>query len=98
MMLDFPANPSDGQVFDAPNGVGYAWSAEFGVWLVAGLGPGRSVWRQLGRVVPDGTRHFIDFIDIPADINDLQCFFDLMPTTNDDNLRLLFYDGDGALI
>jgi len=34
--IDFPASPTDGQLFSAPNGVIYQWSAVFTAWLALG--------------------------------------------------------------
>jgi len=36
MALDFPASPTDGQQFNAPNGVMYVWNAAGGLWLAQG--------------------------------------------------------------
>lgn len=33
-MLDFPNNPVDGQIYNAPNGVSYVWSLLHGAWDV----------------------------------------------------------------
>jgi len=35
-MLDFPASPTDGQQFNAPNGILYQWNAAGSVWLAMG--------------------------------------------------------------
>ena len=32
-MIDFPASPTDGQIFSASNGVVYKWSATYSSWL-----------------------------------------------------------------
>lgn len=34
--IDFPASPTDGQLFSATNGVVYQWSATFTAWLALG--------------------------------------------------------------
>ena len=34
--IDFPPSPTDGQLFSAPNGVIYQWSAPFTAWLSLG--------------------------------------------------------------
>src|SRR5262252_1152946 len=37
-MLDFPASPTNGQLFTGANGVVYQWNAVGGLWLVYGVG------------------------------------------------------------
>jgi hypothetical protein len=39
-MIDFPASPTDGQVFNAPNGVAYQYSATYSSWLAQSAAPG----------------------------------------------------------
>jgi len=57
-----------------------------------------SAWRQIARVVAPALTATIDFQNIPADINDLMLSFDIVPTTNDDNLAVRIYDGGGVLL
>ena len=38
-MIDFPASPTDGQVFSATNGVVYKWSATYTSWLAQNPAP-----------------------------------------------------------
>ena len=38
-MIDFPASPTDGQVFSATNGVVYKWSATYSSWLAQNPAP-----------------------------------------------------------
>lgn len=42
-ILDFPNNPTDGQVFAAPNGITYRWKADAHVWLVWGTGSNAAI-------------------------------------------------------
>jgi len=37
-MLDFPASPTNGQLFTGANGVVYQWNSAGGLWLVYGVG------------------------------------------------------------
>src|SRR5215475_484484 len=37
-MLDFPASPTNGQLFTGANGVVYQWNSVGGLWLVYGVG------------------------------------------------------------
>lgn len=62
MVLDFPASPSDGELFIASNGITYRWNAQFGVWNieleVSGGGgasiPAGVIWDFAGQVAPTG--------------------------------------------
>lgn len=36
--LDFPAAPTDGQLFSGPNGITYQWDATAGLWKSVGVG------------------------------------------------------------
>ena len=38
-MIDFPASPTDGQIFSATNGVVYKWSATYSSWLAQNPAP-----------------------------------------------------------
>jgi len=38
MIVDFPNAPSDGAIFEAPNGVRYIWDAARGLWMLSGIG------------------------------------------------------------
>jgi hypothetical protein len=39
-VIDFPASPTDGQVFNAPNGVAYQYNATYSSWLAQSAAPG----------------------------------------------------------
>jgi hypothetical protein len=54
-------------------------------------------YRLISRVVPTAGLATVDFTNLPSDINDLQCTFDLAPTTNDAGLLLQFYNSVGVL-
>lgn len=99
MALDFPSAPSDGQVFPAPNGVDYVWNAAAGLWQLSGVAGGlASSWRQLGRIVPVAGQATVEFTSIPADINDLEFSFDVLPTDGAADFVLQFFDAAGDLI
>jgi hypothetical protein len=55
-------------------------------------------WRLVQRTVPAAGAGGIDFLNIPADINDIRIHFDLLPATNDAEFLLQFYDGSSVLI
>jgi hypothetical protein len=57
-----------------------------------------SAWRQLGRVVPTAGLATVDFQNLPADINDVKCFFDCLPTANDVDFQLQFYDTGNTVL
>ena len=42
-MLDFPASPTNGQLFTGVNGVVYQWNSASGLWLVYGTGPNSAI-------------------------------------------------------
>jgi len=83
-MLDFPASPTNGQLFTGANGVIYQWSSVGGLWLNYGVGmnnaiinstpPSNPVAGQLWWS-PDLGRLFIYYNDgnssqwVPADVN-----------------------------
>lgn len=54
-------------------------------------------FRQLGRVVPVAGQATIDFQNIPADINDLELRFDVLPQAAA-ALLLRFFDGSGSIV
>ena len=95
-MIDFPASPTDGQLFSAPNGVVYKWSATYSSWL-AQAGPSVVTWRQIARVVPTAGQATVDFTGLPSDINDLMFSFDITPTLNSVDLIMNVYDNTGVL-
>jgi hypothetical protein len=54
-------------------------------------------FRQLGRLVPVAGQATIDFQNIPADINDLELRFDVLPQAAA-ALLLRFFDGSGSIV
>jgi hypothetical protein len=78
-----------------------AASATFTAFPITGIqgppGPPGGGWRVLSRQVVAAVAS-VDITNIPTDINDLEIRFDLVPVTADDTLRMMFYDGTGALI
>jgi len=57
----------------------------------------QGAWEQIGRVVTTAGQTSIDFQNLPAGINDLLCFFDCAPVTNDVGFGLQMYDATGVL-
>ena len=65
--LDFPSDPVDAELYDAPNGVRYKWSEADGLWMVA---PADTVeeppperdrrWRRCRRGAGDRRRFQLD--------------------------------------
>jgi hypothetical protein len=73
-----------------------AWFAAFPLSGVAGPpGPGNA-WRILSRQTPSAVG-FVELQAIPADINELDVHFDLLPVTNDQDLACQFYGATGVL-
>ena len=98
------ANGTDYFDFVTYCGTGQYTTIQFMAFPITGVqgpaGPGGVIsngYRLISRVVPNGSSSVIDFNAIPADINDIEVRFDLVPTTNDDSLRAQFYLG-GALV
>ena len=54
-------------------------------------------WRQIQRIVPAVAQASIDFTNIPSDVNELVCKYDIVPTTDNVNLWFTMYDAAGVI-
>jgi len=95
------ANGTD--VFDIQTQSTVLWSNAWGNFVAFPISgaqqlPGTgSSWRLISRTVIAAPQATLDLQNIPADINDLELRFDLLPVSNDTGLFLKFYDGGGTL-
>jgi len=73
----------------------------FGAFPISAAGPAAGTvgsWRRIARVVPIAGQAAIDFINIPADINDLELRYDVTPATNGVYFDLQLYNAAGTLL
>ena len=100
-----PANPVPGQFWwNSSAGKMFVWYVDPNTsqWVEtnpsgAALLATVPMWRQLGRIVPTAAQAYADFLNIPADINDLMLHFDVSPVTNAQWFGLWMYDGPTLL-
>jgi hypothetical protein len=97
-----PANPVAGQLWWSPD-LGqlfiYYNDGNSTQWVPASPNAALATqqgFRLLSRQVL-GAVASVDLTNIPSDINELQCHFDLMPVPDNSDLRLNLYDNTGTL-
>lgn len=57
-----------------------------------------SAWRQIARTVVAAPQATLDFQNIPADINDIEVRFDLLPVSNDIACIAQVFDAGGTIV
>src|SRR5262245_46980624 len=73
----------------------------FGAFPISAAGPAAgtgSSWRQIARVVPTAAQADVSFQNIPADINSIELWFDVIPTATGSQLLFRYFDGAGAIV
>jgi len=101
LFCEFDANGTDWFDIQSQNGGDRTGvTSWFGAYPISAAGPAAGTvgsWRRIARIVPVAGQTNIDFINIPADINDLELRYDLTPAANGGYIYLQMYNAAGAL-